>query len=68
MILGIIFIGAGSIRIIKGQVWAWLYIAQACCMKGFGNKDIQNGEGTLIWPSGDYYTGDWVDGKMHGQG
>ena len=30
--------------------------------------DCEDGYGTYIWPSGNKYVGEWVDGMMHGQG
>ena len=34
------------------------------CIQG----DCQNGQGTIIYPGGYKYTGEWKDGKKHGKG
>ncbi|MBF0340629.1 MAG: hypothetical protein HQL95_06640 [Magnetococcales bacterium] len=30
--------------------------------------DCQNGPGVYVYPSGDWYSGDWLQGERHGQG
>ena len=38
--------------------------AYAECKKG----NCSNGTGTMVWPNGDQYVGEWKDGKIHGVG
>ena len=38
--------------------------AYAECKEG----NCSNGTGTMVWPNGDQYVGEWKDGKIHGQG
>ena len=38
--------------------------AYAECKEG----NCSNGTGTMIWPNGDQYVGEWKDGKIHGVG
>ena len=30
--------------------------------------NCSNGTGTMVWPNGDQYVGEWKDGKIHGVG
>ena len=38
--------------------------AYAECKEG----NCSNGTGTMVWPNGDKYVGEWKDGKIHGVG
>ena len=38
--------------------------AYAECKEG----NCSNGTGTMVWPNGDQYVGEWKDGKIHGVG
>ena len=38
--------------------------AYAKCKEG----NCSNGTGTMIWPNGDQYVGEWKDSKTHGLG
>ena len=38
--------------------------AYAECKEG----NCSNGTGTMVWPNGDQYVGEWKEGNKHGQG
>ncbi len=35
---------------------------------GMFRQNLPNGSGDYYWPSGDYYKGEFVNGKKHGKG
>ncbi len=63
----------GEKRREKMRVLSWVVFLTLCFCPGvsFGDcveGDCSNGQGVLVYPSGDKYVGQFRDGKMEGQG
>mmetsp|Transcript_65128 Transcript_65128/g.196544 ORF Transcript_65128/g.196544 Transcript_65128/m.196544 type:complete len:306 (+) Transcript_65128:71-988(+) len=57
-------------KVKKGRLFAYVqgYLLHVDAENGFASANIENGEGFIVWASGNYYTGDIHNGKKHGNG
>ena len=60
--------------ILDGRLWAFIasdvdgYIVGVDAQANEVSPTVANGRGSIVWPEGDYYTGEIKDGKRHGEG